>query len=117
MVNFTKDTLAIVDSNVLLNKLAEKVVKKQDTGFWQYTLENIPQIVELVGDIGVKISNVEVLSFAQASIEVDGLNYKHVKSVLKKLLPEAADKKFAQNILLQIDVKIGNEEDMLADIN
>lgn len=38
MVDFAKDTYDIVESNVLLNKLAEKVVKKQDSSFWLYTL-------------------------------------------------------------------------------
>ena len=117
MVDFAKDTIDIVESNVLLNKLAEKVVKKQDSGFWLYTLQKIPQIVDLIGDIGVKISSVEVLSFAQSCVEVSGINYMHVKDVLKALLPEASDKKFAQNILLQIDVKIGNEDEMLEDVD
>lgn len=62
-------------------------MKKQDSQLWGMIYVKLPQIVDIIGDLGVKIGAQEVLSFAQAAIGVEGINIEHVKSVLINLLP------------------------------
>ncbi|CAL6037896.1 Putative_clathrin heavy chain protein [Hexamita inflata] len=118
MVQFTKKALDQTNTSaILLKQLVQNIVKKQDTQFWTNAIEQIPQIVNIVGDMGVAISSIEVLSFAQACIDIKGVDYKHVKDVLKEQIPLTTDKKFSQNLLLQLDVKISDEDQMIIDIN
>jgi len=56
------------------------------------------------------------LSFAQASLDTTGVDYQYIKSLLEKHIDEAGDKKFAQNLILQIDVKINDEELLIKDV-
>ena len=101
------------ESPVPLQQLTKMACKKQDVHFWTIILQKLPKAANLAEEI----VGPELLSFAQATLDTSNVDYEFVKELLRKNLVETGDKKFAENLILQIDVKINDEELLIKDIS